>query len=295
MDNTSWESIEVSGANIRQFMTGLEKRRATLSEQQWKKFVDKDRSLREWRDYLLNDPYTRRGYEKPRGYSGDAVLMDFAYKHPSITSYIQEANDDGKCVYEYTSNAPQSLSAVSRTKFIGEIIEKKARENKINIASIASGHGREFECLTSEAKSNIETVLAVDSDIASLDCFCSTSLQNINTMPLGRNIFKTRLEQYGNRDLVYSLGLFDYLSNDAAVAVLENMCNCVSDNGTVVIANLHHQAENLGYCEAIMDWWMIPRNEDDLEALASSIEGLNGSWSFKIERIDCFCYLIIEA
>ena len=31
------------------------------------------------RDLLLNDPFTYRAFAKPRGYAGDAVMMDYIY------------------------------------------------------------------------------------------------------------------------------------------------------------------------------------------------------------------------
>ena len=33
---------------------------------------------------LMEDPYTRRAFEKPRGYAGDAVMLDFVYSGPPL-------------------------------------------------------------------------------------------------------------------------------------------------------------------------------------------------------------------
>lgn len=289
-----WAGLQATEANLSQFMRSLEFQRSEFTDERWKIFVETDPTLKEWRYFLMNDPYTRWGYVKPRGYPGDAVLMDFAYKHPSIGSHIKSSSSQGKSIYKYTSGAQQSLSAISRTKFISHIIEEKARSQKISVASIASGHGREIEYLSKNSLKNITSFLAVDSDRKSLEELQS-SHSGIDITGLNKNIFKTRLANYGSHDVVYSLGLFDYLKNEAAKRVLDNMCCSIAGKGTVVVANLHHQAENLGYCEAIMDWWMIPRSEEDLKSIAENLQSVDTSWNIRIERLDCFCYLIIEA
>ncbi len=291
MDEISWDNLKASPTNIIEFMVFLENRRAIFSTSDWKSFVATDKRLNEWRNLLFNDPYTRWGYCKPRGYPGDASLMDFAYKHLSVSGVVDDASANGKLIYEYTSNAPQSKSAVSRTQFISSLIENVGGSN-ITVASIASGHGREFEYLPEATLRNIKSVLAVDSDDRSLSTLQETSLNSVNVTPINKNVFKTKLSMYGNNDLVYSLGLFDYLNDDLAVKVLENMCSSVKPGGTVIVANLHHQAANLGYCEAIMDWWMITRSEDDLLGLSERVQNIDPSWKVEIERIDCFCYLI---
>ena len=123
MDDINWFMLEASAKNLDQFMTALESQRSKLSDENWKVFVETDSTLKEWRYLLLNDPYTKWGYVKPRGYPGDAVLMDFAYNHQSIECHVQSSSSQGKAIYKYTSRAPQSRSAVSRVRFISHIID----------------------------------------------------------------------------------------------------------------------------------------------------------------------------
>lgn len=60
--------------------------------------------------------------------------------------------------------------------------------------------------------------------------------------------------------------------------------------GKLLIANLDPDAANLGYCEAIMDWWMIPKSRHDFEELGSFLgEQVSDR---QVLRHGCFNYLV---
>src|SRR5688500_6773533 len=57
---------------------GLQARRSNASDQEWMEIVSF--CMRHpLRDLLFEDPFTHRAYNKPRGYAGDAVLLDLVY------------------------------------------------------------------------------------------------------------------------------------------------------------------------------------------------------------------------
>src|SRR6185436_19111629 len=55
--------------------------RAHLPADEWKTVCEEARQ-HSLHDLLLESPFTRRAYSKPRGYAGDAVLMDLIYGAP---------------------------------------------------------------------------------------------------------------------------------------------------------------------------------------------------------------------
>ena len=72
-------------------------------------------------------------------------------------------------------------------------------------------------------------------------------------------------------DVVYASGLFDYLDQRSGAVLLKRMFASVKVGGSVVIPNLTPHNEEVGYMEAVMDWWMCYRTETDMCELAATL------------------------
>jgi hypothetical protein len=281
-----------SVSTIAPFMSALEQVRLQDSFDAWCTFTQKSPLLRKWRYFLALDPYTRWGLLKPRGYPGDATLMDFAYGHPSIQDDVAHAGPIGEAIYQHTSGASQSASARLRIELIAHEMTALAQAGPCRVASYASGHARELELLPAELASQIALFMALDADERSLD----EARQSAGCIPfqgLKCNVIKQDLADLPKSDLVYSLGLFDYLKDEHAALVIRKMLDQTCSGGTVLLANLAPSAANLGYCEAIMDWWMIPRTQTDLLKLADAVLHA-GEGRACVEQHGCFNYLRIR-
>lgn len=285
---------DINVNTVQNFMIHIEEQRKVLRTEDWKTYISKNKDINRWRYFLSHDPYTRWGLLKPRGYPGDATLMDFAYKHKFIEEHIENSGPIGQEIYEYTSSAKQSISARKRTQYIANQIAFLCQNHKnISISSFASGHGREFEYLSEAEKENIIELLAIDSDINSLNEI-SRSFRGESVRCALKNVFRIRMKEYGKYDLVYSLGLFDYLEERYAISLIDKMWCGVKSGGRLLIANLNMNATNLGYCEAIMDWWMIQRNESELLKLGESLQDSASVDNISVENLGCFSYLVIN-
>jgi len=277
------------------FMEQLENSRATATPAAWKENVRSDQSLKAWRYFLSLDPYTRWGLVKPRGYAGDATLMDFAYKHSSVSRHVDNAGSLGKSLYEITAAAPQSQSARQRIQVMRDLITQMVTgEPALRIVSFAAGHARELERLDPDVRSRIARYTAIDVDPISLR-EAASSAGAIAFTGHNANVIRDDLSHVELGTLVYSLGLFDYLRDNIAEKVLEKMLSVTELPGRCVVANLAPDAANLGYCEAIMDWWMITRSADDLVRLGvSATAELSCRSQVSVTRHGCFNYLSIE-
>src|SRR5262245_24477472 len=59
------------------------------------------------RQLLHEDPFTSRAFSKPRGYAGDALLLDYIYGQEEGWP-VPEASEVGKRVFAWTTGAPAS-------------------------------------------------------------------------------------------------------------------------------------------------------------------------------------------
>ncbi|MET0964201.1 MAG: class I SAM-dependent methyltransferase [Noviherbaspirillum sp.] len=280
---------------VKAFMLSLEATRSRLSTDEWRIFLRKNDAIRKWKFFLSNDPYTRWGLLKPRGYPGDATLMDFAYGHPSVLAEISKASDAGIRIYRHTSMALQSRSARKRIDLLAANLSKLGNGGKsAAVVSFAAGHSRELERLSESARGSIGKFTAIDLDAHSLET-AQQSAGEIPFQPLCRNVLTGDFSDLPQADLVYSLGLFDYLNEARSKNVLEKMWKLVLPGGKLIIANLAQDAGNLAYCEAIMEWWMITRTEKEMYDLGQFVTNLDGSRKdVTISRHGCFFYLEIR-
>ena len=92
---------------------------------------------------LQEDPFTNWSVTKPRGYSGDAVLMDLVYGHPSIEPLIAETSNLGRSIFSFTSNAPTSAGSRERRELLAKHVD-----------GIAAKHGDGAEVLSYSCRSS---------------------------------------------------------------------------------------------------------------------------------------------
>src|SRR5438128_12228 len=73
-----WEKLRDGcvGEGMADLLPVLQARRLRASENNWNEFVQVCLS-HPLRELLHQDPFTWRAYSKPRGYAGDAELLDF--------------------------------------------------------------------------------------------------------------------------------------------------------------------------------------------------------------------------
>jgi len=80
-----------------------------------------------------------------------------------------------------------------------------------------------------------------------------------------RNAFRFQPKRF--YDLVWSAGLFDYLNDRLAIALIKNMWKWTADGGTMVVGNFHQNNPTRNYMEWGLDWVLIHRTEEDFMRL----------------------------
>ena len=218
---------------------------------------------------LLESPFTRRAYEKPRGYAGDAVLMDLIYG-------VAPAGDDlsplGGLLYGYEFDSPCFQSVRTRRAILAREIDRIAAVRpRARVLSVASGHLREIEW-SRAARAGDVTITAVDQDRDSLACIDRDyGRYAVATQPASIGDLLRRSVRLTDVDLAYAAGLYDYLDDDLAGTLTAALFRMLRPGGRLLIANFTPDTYDAAFMETFMDWRLIYRTPSQTRALAHSI------------------------
>ena len=222
---------------------------------------------------LMQDPLTRRSFSKPRGYSGDAALLDMIYF--PWTQHLDEASPLGKQINKYTVRTQVCKSLTERMKRVAAIIDKVSLEKRQpRVLSIASGHCREAQISSAAINHELGKYVALDSDEKSIAVLDQTK-DAFGITPVHASIVDLIKGKYdlGKFDLIYSSGLYDYLSTNIAKRLTGVLYKMLDPDGQLILFNIEPDYKEIGYIESYMNWEMIGRNEEDLLDLLSEIDG----------------------
>jgi extracellular factor (EF) 3-hydroxypalmitic acid methyl ester biosynthesis protein len=259
-------------AAINRLFVECNRLRHQLPPQEWKVCIEKIRSSRVL-SLVHQDEFTHRAFSRPRGYAGDAVMMDMIYSKEE--GYIApEMSSIGREVFEYTTTAAASSGVRARREFIAELLDDTLRASySSRILAIASGHLREASMSSAVRRGRFEKYLALDADKQSLDVVqrdygrygVTTQLADIRKMLTG----KLELDSF---DLIYSTGLYDYLNEKTAQRLTYHLFSMLDPGGKLVLANFLPSIDDIGYMEACMDWHLIYRDRFDMIGLTRLIQ-----------------------
>lgn len=221
-------------------------------------------------------PFTRHSFTQPRGYPGDAGLLDFVYRHPAAAKAREAATDAGRTVMRLTVDVT-ACEAVRRRRSIlaAKIDEAADRRPAPSILAVASGHLREAELSIALREGRIGRFLATDQDPTSLavvDGYRTSIAAAIETRTLTvRNILSGKAD-LGSFDLVYAAGLYDYLDERVAARLTRILFDHVNAGGRLVVPNFLHGVREEAYMEVFMDWYLLYRTRQEVDGFARDID-----------------------
>ncbi|HEX2146068.1 MAG TPA: class I SAM-dependent methyltransferase [Pseudorhizobium sp.] len=219
------------------------------------------------RDYFHEDPFTRWSFEKPRGYSGDAHLIDFIYGHPSVADEIRSASPLGQTLHEYTKNAPSAVAVRERRDLLTQYVDQLAREkgSETEILAVAAGHLREADRSVALKEGQIKRWVALDQDPMSVGAtardFNGTCVEAIDGSVRG---LLTKSQKLGTFDFIYAAGLYDYLADKVAIKLTQTCLDMLKPGGLFLFANFSTEVPDDGYMETMMNWTLLLRSQSDM-------------------------------
>ncbi|WP_198026437.1 class I SAM-dependent methyltransferase [Bradyrhizobium sp. ARR65] len=242
--------------------------------------ADKWRLLRsEWMHHPLarvvhQDPLTSWSYRKPRGYPGDARLLDFIYGEANIAAHVSSATRLGREIYGFTSEMACSAAIRERRGVIAKLVDRVAHERgrQISVLSIGAGHLREAAQSRALAEGNVARWMAVDQDKEAL-AYLARTFAELPIRRVGGSVTGLIAGQHelGSFDVIYAAGLYDHLSDRVAKRLTETAFAMLRPGGELLFANFARGIHDAGYMETFMDWRLLFRDESKVEEIWSDL------------------------
>ncbi len=226
-------------------------------------------------------PFANRAFFKPLGYAGDYEMMNLIYAQEEIGRSLY-----ARTLQSYFITEPSAQAVRNRASYLlGKIQStiKEAKGSEINFASIACGPAHEWNLYLQDPITTPLpiTLNLIDQDEAALSYAHSTLRGMLNANDIKgiqiqysntaiKNIIARGLDQQ-RYDLIYSAGLFDYLSEPVAFRAAERLYEALKPGGQLIIGNFNTKNPNSMVMEYALDWHLIYRSIDELYRLFSPI------------------------
>jgi SAM-dependent methyltransferase len=281
---------EVLWQNMHSLHLGLLTLRRRWSPEIWRRFCKEPARRHPLRSFLHQCPFTRRAFERPRGYAGDAALIDYLYM-----DHAEEELHAGREVYRYMHSQPSAKSVRERRELLARALDETAERvpGGGRVLSVACGHLREAESSKAVAERRLGELIAFDQDALSLAEISHHNAHGVVKPVCGsvRALLSGKVT-FSDMDFVYSAGLYDYLSDAVATRLTALLLGMLRPGGRLLVANFARFPPETGYMEAFMDWWLIYRDEDDMRRMLGevSMDRLAGVRLFR-DSIDNVIYL----
>lgn len=227
---------------------------------------------------LMLDPFVAHAFDKPRGYAGDAGLIDLIYDQTPPEGTC----DLGHQLFEVTTAFPVSRAVRERLSHASTTLARKINTGQ-SVLALACGHLREADGLVGE---DLSRLVAVDQDPVSIARIRAVHGDAIATREANVLSYLRAAAREGERfDFIYTLGLTDYF-DDRAMSLLHHLMNrCLNPGGSILIANFLPDHIAAGWMDAVMDWQLIYRDETELHGFAAEVEMESRTWRDSTQSI----------
>ncbi len=236
-------------------------------------------------DLILSSEFMARTNLKPRGYAGDSVMMRMIYERE-----FRGRSLFAKFMHRHPLDAVAASAVRGRRKLVASTVRQAQQRCAsagvpTRVLSVACGPSSELKDIvqTKEDLSQLELML-LDQDQLALDDARDTIMEleqrlrarldatlvrgSVRTLIGGTDLSR----RWGQFDVIYAMGLFDYLTPPVARAVLGKLYELLAPGGTLLLGNFHVSNPSRVYMEYWMDWVIYHRDELEFFELASELE-----------------------
>jgi hypothetical protein len=213
----------------------------------------------------------RHALAKPRGYAGDYLMLTCVYdaqvKSLGLGGYL----DRYFFHTELGTSVPLRLKMAQRF-----LIEESVKRRSLKILNIASGPAREYvqgwplpdDCRVQVTCADLDAdaiAFVEQTVIPTLPPTMTMKMVQHNALKLGNSTENVRV--FGRPDIIYSVGLFDYIPDRLLVRMLAGLRETVADGGVIYLAFKDCLFYDATPYQWLVDWYFFQRTEAECRAL----------------------------
>jgi chemotaxis methyl-accepting protein methylase len=237
-----------------------------------------------------------RSYAKPLGYPGDFEVMNQVYDWERKGSNVYQMLMH-RLGLEVAECIKTRMEVVRST--IANVVQEKGNARAARILSLGSGPAREVETFLSGAnlKNRRVEFTLIDQEQAALNYAIEKTYPHVlnsggQARVQGMNMSFTdilrgtgALGSLPPQDLIYSVGLIDYLADRRARALVARLYETLAPGGLLIIGNMNDTGlSNLWPMEFITDWTLYYRSDAQMLAWTEDLAPAQ-AWT-ETERTD---------
>ena len=249
------------------------------------------------RGLVHQDPLTARTYAKPRGYQGDADLLDIIYARDYKGIWQEQVTPLGQAIFDHTICCKAPSAVRSRKEYIANQIDQTCPDHPdAHVLSVACGHLREAHSSMAIASRRFGRFLGLDQDRRSLDTV-NRSFGHLGMEALQGSVRTLLAGQFASDrfDFIYVTGLYDYLHERLAKALTRRLFGMLRHEGRLLIANYLPCIDDVGYMEAYMDWTLVAHSDFPAIGFATAVWLMWGRLITWVELTLCLFLYVISA
>lgn len=254
-------------------------------------------------------PFIRRAQKKPLGYAGDYEMMNMLYR----TSQSEGGSLFAKVINLCAASEVAARANINRISFLTERLRAAVRRvrtesgGRARLCSVGCGPAREIEVLLEnepEIGPHIDVAL-IDQDPRAIN-FIERKLTPLAQQTGAKLHFVkesvrrlltgggTLAHMLGQRHVIYSAGLFDYLSERSFTALLGALYSAVAPGGQMLIGNVDVSNPTRYFMEYFAEWFLVHRTRSQLLDQARLLRPAPMAARVEAEPLGVNLFLVVE-
>lgn len=210
--------------------------------------------------------FMQRAKAKPRGYPGDFEMLTAIYEGKTKTLGF------GGYLDLYFLGTDLARAVCGRLDAVQKFLVREVLKRSVNVSilNVASGPGREYShglevgemvnltCVDTDQQALQYLQDHIDPQVAGsidLNCVCYNALKMSSA--------KANIENFGRPDMIYSVGLCDYIPDRYLIRILNGWRESVAENGIVYVAFKDDPRYHAAEYQWHVDWHFYRRVEAD--------------------------------